>query len=201
VIELPVDALHAQIRACEKCVAAGYIPRAAPRAWGIAPARFMIIGQAPGIRETTPGGEMYLGPAGMKLRAWMRSAGFDDADFGTRVYMTAITKCFPGRNPGSSKDRAPSSAEQALCRPWLDAQIALVSPKVIILFGKLAIERFLGPGHSLEGLIGAVIEQDERIYLPLPHSSGASTWLNNPAHRAMVETALVKLRELRMRLL
>ncbi len=79
-----LEHLHAEIRACDLCVRTGHLERASPRVWGVAPAPFMIVGQAPGIREAGPTGELYLGPAGQKLRGWMRQAGFSDDDFGTQ---------------------------------------------------------------------------------------------------------------------
>jgi uracil-DNA glycosylase len=164
--------------------------------WGAAPAEFMVIGQAPSLTDSARD-EMYLGPAGLKLRAWLREAGFADSDFGTLVYMTAITKCFPGRTPGSSKDRAPSRAEQAQCRPWLDAQIEIVQPRLVILFGKMAIDTFLGGRLSLERCVGRAYRRVGTIYAPLPHTSGASTWLNDPCHRAQVADAIGLIRAFR----
>ncbi len=142
---------------------------------------------------------MYLGPAGQKLRAWMREAGFSDADFGSSIYMTAITKCFPGRLPGSSKDRSPSRGEQANCRPWLTRQIEIVKPKVIVLFGKLAIDTLLGKGYALEQCVGNAYRRigSDTVLVPLPHSSGASTWLNDPVHRSLVDDALTRLSSIR----
>ena len=154
----------------------------------------MLIGQAPGVschREN----RMYQGPAGRKLIEWLRLAGFTEEDIDTKIYMTAITKCFPGRLPGKSTDRAPSGKEQRNCRPWLDAQLAIVRPCVVILFGKMAIDTFL-PRLSLEETIGKIFSQDGRDYVPLPHSSGASTWLNDPEHRILLASAIDRLREL-----
>jgi len=140
---------------------------------------------------------MYLGPAGRKLRSWFIEAGFEELDFGTRIYFAAITKCFPGRLPGSSKDRLPSRAEQALCRPWLDAELTTVRPKIVVLFGGLAISTFLSRA-PLSELIGKVFAQEDgTLYLPLPHSSGASTWLNSAENRARLAEALIRLREIR----
>ena len=192
-----IDILHAQIRACDLCVRSGFITRAAPGVWGTAPAPYMVIGQAPSLTDSAKG-ETYLGPAGLKLRGWLRDAGFVDEDFGTRVYMTAITKCFPGRLPGSSKDRAPSRAERANCRPWLDAQLRIVDPKLIILFGKMAIDLFLGGKLPLEECVGHVYRRLGMVYAPLPHSSGASTWLNDPLHREQVAHAIDLIRALRV---
>jgi len=143
---------------------------------------------------------MYTGPAGRRLLGWLKQAGFTDEDFGTIVYLTAITKCFPGRLAGKSTDRAPSAQERSNCRPWLEAQIQLVDPRVIILFGKMAINAFL-PGATLDGVVGSEIVKDGVIYIPLPHSSGASTWLNDPARELLLQQAISVLRERRRLLL
>lgn len=185
--------LQAEIAACQKCVAAGFLTEARPLVLGQPGATIFLIGQAPS-RTDHESGQFYSGPAGRKLQSWFREAGFTDEDFGTRIYAAAITKCFPGRNPGSSKDRVPSPAEQKLCRTWLDAELAAVNPTVVVLFGGLAIKTFLSK-EPLETLIGQTFEQEGRVFLPLPHASGASTWLNSAANRALLAQALVRLRE------
>lgn len=143
---------------------------------------------------------MYLGPAARKLIGWLKEAGFADEDIGTRVYMTALTKCFPGRLPGKSTDRAPSAKERANCRPWLDAQWALIRPLVVILFGKMAIDTFL-PRMSLEEAVGEIFVRDGVTFIPLPHSSGASAWLNTRPHQALLAEAIERIREQRVRVL
>ena len=110
--------------------------------------------------------------------------------------MTALTKCFPGRLPGKSTDRAPSPKERANCRPWLDAQWALVQPRVVLLFGKMAIDTFL-PRMSLERPWAGRLTVEGLTYVPLPHSSGASTWLNDAGHRALLAEAIERVREMR----
>jgi len=157
----------------------------------------MVIGQAPS-RTAHVTNTFYRGPAGQKLRTWFVDAGFAEEDFGTRVYLAAITKCFPGRLPGSSKDRLSSKEEQALCRPWLDAELALVRPRVVVLFGGLAIATFLSK-RPLAELIGRTFEKDDRLYIPLPHSSGASTWLNAEENRQRLREGIQRLREARER--
>ena len=190
-----LELLHDTIRACRRCEADGFPISPPPLAWGSAPAPVMLIGQAPGLTDLR-GDRMYLGPAARKLIGWLMDAGFDETDIGTKVYMTALTKCFPGRLPGKSTDRAPSPKERANCRPWLDAQWALVQPRVVILFGKMSIDTFL-PKMSLEDCIGRTFDKDDLHYIPLPHSSGASTWLNDPSHRAQLAEAIVRIREAR----
>ncbi|MBB6053417.1 uracil-DNA glycosylase family protein [Armatimonas rosea] len=192
---MDLEVLQQEIRSCTRCVDSGFIPHANPLVLGQPGATIFLIGQAPS-RTDHESGRFYEGPAGRKLRGWFLDAGFEEADFGTRIYAAAITKCFPGRNPGSSKDRVPSPTEQKLCRHWLDAELAAVQPKALVLFGGLAIKTFLSKA-PLEELIGQVFEKDGRLYLPLPHSSGASTWLNSAHNQALLAQALVQLEKLR----
>ena len=192
-----IELLHDEIRTCRRCEADGFPISPPPMVWGQAPARFMLIGQAPSLSDLR-GARMYLGPAARKLIGWMTEAGFAEADIGTVVYMTALTKCFPGRLPGKSIDRAPSPKERANCRPWLDAQWKLVQPRVVFLFGKLSIDTFL-PKMPLEMAVGQTFHLGGITYVPLPHSSGASTWLNDAGHRALLAEAIARVREERLK--
>src|SRR6202162_1081013 len=130
-------------RACTRCVDAGHIPSAHPVFSGRAGQRILLVGQAPGPIEhdqTRP----FAGRAGRQLMRWLIRAGFrDEDDVRERIYMTAMTTCFPGRRPGGAGDRRPSAAEVALCAPWLDAVIALLAPRLIMPIGSPALERFL----------------------------------------------------------
>ncbi len=184
---------------------AGYLPMAGPVVSGHSDNQVMLIGQAPGLVEEAHRVPFH-GRSGKLLMRWLARAGFPDEAFARRhVYMTSITKCFPGKGAGSSGDRRPSRAEVELCRPWLEQELALVRPKVILLVGGLAHERFLG-GRSLSELVGRVFDGSGRpvslrsrsrpVLVPLPHPSGASRWLNDPSNRALVDRALDNLRVL-----
>lgn len=190
-----LEVLHDAIRTCRKCELDGFPVVPPPLAWGEAPAPFLLIGQAPGLTDFRHG-RMYLGPAARKLIGWLCEAGFSESDIGTTVYMTALTKCFPGRLPGKSTDRAPSPKERRNCRPWLDRQWTLVQPRVVLLFGKMAIDTFLPP-QSLESCIGRTFDLGGVHFIPLPHSSGASTWLNDAGHRVLLAEAIERVREAR----
>ena len=181
--------LHSQIRACLKCQAAGYwiAPGAVVR--GAHTAKVMAIGQAPGPTEATTKRPFNAG-SGKRLFEWLGEAGFDEETFRATQYMTAITKCYPGQAGNGRGDRLPSKEEQALCRPWLDQEIALVNPKLIIPIGRLAIGLFFDPSLPLEKIIGARIERAGRIVIPLPHPSGASVWPHKPENRALVTQAI-----------
>ena len=194
-----IEMLHDEIRACRRCEVDGFPISPPPMVWGKAPAWFLLIGQAPGLTDLR-GKRMYLGPAARKLFGWLGEAGFTEEEIGTTLYMTALTKCFPGRLPGKSTDRAPSPRERANCRPWLDAQWRLVQPRVVILFGKMAIDTFL-PRMPLEMAVGTTFDLNGITYVPLPHSSGASTWLNDAGHRALLAEAIERVREQRNRII
>jgi uracil-DNA glycosylase len=196
--------LHQDIRACTRCVAAGYLAAAAPVLSGYADNRIMLVGQAPGVVEAIrrlP----FQGRSGKVLMAWMERAGFADEDqVRRRVYMSSITKCFPGKGTGGG-DRRPSRAEVDLCRPHLDRQLALIKPELVIVVGGLAHERFL-PGRPLDRLVGRVFDLSGQevsartrarpLLVPLPHPSGASRWLNAPQNRELLDRALRRLRPL-----
>src|SRR5207248_8045577 len=153
--------LHARIRACTKCVAAGYLERARPVVAGSIRDRIAIVGQAPGAVELTTG-QPFSGRSGAELRRWLAQAGIDEDHL---PYRTAITKCFPGKSPTGGGDRRPSPTEVALCRPWLDQELALLRPRVILLLGGLAIDRFWGK-VPLESAVGNVRRVDGVTYIP-----------------------------------
>lgn len=177
--------LHARIRACTKCVDASYLPAAFPIVAGKASDRVMIIGQAPGEVELTTG-LPFSGRAGAELRRWLAQAGIDEAHL---PYRTSITKCFPGKAASGAGDRRPSPPEVALCAPWLEAELAIVRPRVILLVGTLAIERFWGR-MPLSDVVGKSRVDGDRVLIPLPHPSGASRWLNQPENRVRLRRAL-----------
>jgi uracil-DNA glycosylase family 4 len=188
-----LELLHARIRACRMCQDAGYISQAAPVVAGRAGNRIMLVGQAPGQTELTKR-RPFAGPAGRVLFGWMQSIGIEEETFRQQVYMTAITKCFPGKARSGSGDRRPSAAEIQLCRPYLEAQLSLIRPETVLLVGGLAIDRYF-PKTPLVDLIGRRFERDGVRFIPLPHPSGASRWLNDLDNRELLQQALGLVRE------
>lgn len=182
--------LHDQMRACQRCVAAGYLARNTSIAGfrGRIGDRLFIIGQAPG-HLSVERGRPFSGPGGRVLDGWLQRAGFAPGALWHEVYISAMTKCDPGKNARGGGDRKPSAAEMALCRPFLIAELDLVRPRAISLVGGMAIEAFLGPS-KLAGVIGQRFERNGVLLLPLPHPSGVSRWLNEPAHQALLAQAL-----------
>jgi uracil-DNA glycosylase len=187
--ERRLQLLHARIRGCTKCVEAGYLERARPVVAGSSGDRIAIVGQAPGAVELTTG-QPFSGRSGAELRRWLAQAGIDEDHL---PYRTAVTKCFPGKSSTGIGDRRPSPAEIALCTPWLDRELALLKPRVILLLGGLAIDRFWGK-VALEDAVGRLRVKDGVTLIPLPHPSGASRWLNDPAHRELLRKGLAHVR-------
>ena len=158
--------------------------------------RVMLVGQAPGKSEIEDR-RAFAGRAGRTLFRWVERAGLDETTFRREVYIAAITRCYPGPSPSGRGDRVPSPEEQAHCAPWLDAELELIRPALIIPVGRLAIDRFL-ESEPLDRLVGRV--HHARLHgravtlIPLPHPSGASSWVNLPANRALLDRALDHLR-------
>jgi len=198
----PLIALQGEQRACTRCEDAGYITAAHPVFSGHRGQRMLLVGQAPGPVEQDQS-RPFAGRAGRQLMRWLIRAGFrDEDDVRDRIYMTAMTTCFPGRRPDGAGDRRPSAAEVALCAPWLDGVIALLTPRLIIPIGSLALERFL-PGRRLDSIIGEAYTSAGDVFrgsprqwpvmVPLPHPSGQSRWLNAPARVVLLDRAIARL--------
>jgi len=160
--------------------------------WG---APFFLVGQAPGPVERLSR-RPFSGRAGKELDRWMVRAGFASAEaFRDTTYIASLMRCFPGRRPRGAGDLRPPPVAIANCAPWLEAELDLLKPKAIILVGQLAITRFLGPGR-LEDRIGQSFGSSP-VVVPLPHPSGQSRWLNDPANRDRLGAALALLSSLR----
>lgn len=181
--------VHNQMQGCRLCLDAGYdiFPRAIVS--GFLGARMMTIGQAPGITEKEAGRPFNAG-SGTRLFQWLARAGIEETWFRETQYMTSVTKCYPGRAKNGSGDRVPSKAEQKLCRPFLDDEIAIVNPAVIIPIGRLAISLFYPAKLSLSEIIGTEKEVEGRWVVPYPHPSGASRWHQIESNRALIEQAI-----------
>lgn len=191
-----IRALQQRILRCRLCEEHGYIPVARPLVSGRPGDRMMVIGQAPGHRSIAKG-RSFSGPGGTILQKWLEQAGFPPGYLHEHIYLSSLTRCDPGRNPRGDGDRRPSPAEVALCRPFLDAELQLLQPRVVLLVGTMAIETFFGK-VKLEDVIGTFEERDGMMFLPLPHPSGVSRWLNEPEHLKQHQRALEILAEWRI---
>jgi uracil-DNA glycosylase len=203
--------LHSRISHCRSCVESGLLARAAPVLPAAVQSSVVLVGQAPG-RVEEGRGRPFSGRAGGQLFRWLAQAGAgDESQARSLIYLTSITKCFPGPAPSGAGDRRPSAMEVDLCRPHLDAQLDRLRPNLVLAVGQLAITRFLGsrPMHELVGRLfdgdgaeipieaGALVPGRRMpLILPLPHPSGASRWLNQAGNRALLLVALERLRSL-----
>jgi uracil-DNA glycosylase family 4 len=185
-----LELLHAEVGTCRLCVEAGYIPSAAGVAGfrGYVGQQLMLVGQAPGHLSVARGFP-FAGPGGRVLETWLQRAGYPAGALHTHIYLSALTKCYPGKSVRGGGDRKPSPAELALCRPFLLHELELIRPRAILLVGGMAIQAFLGSGR-LDGVVGTSHERNGVMLLPLPHPSGVSRWLNRPEHEEMLQAAL-----------
>ena len=191
--------LHAEIRACRACEMNGYLRQARPiREGGRVTDRIMVIGQAPGTLSDAAR-RHFTGPGGKLLERWFVQAGFPQSYLRREVYLTAVTRCYPGKSRYGKGDRTPSAAERALCRPFLDRELNAVKPCLVIPLGTLAITCVLGESR-LQEVVGLLYRQDGQNVLPLPHPSPVSRWLNDPENRARVDRGIELLTRLREQL-
>lgn len=196
-------ALVERIAACRACQDAALLVEARPIIAAPRDARVLVIGQAPGP-VTHREGVHFAGPAGRTLAGWLEAAGFPPGDGHkwpslSAAWLSSLTRCFPGPSASGNGDRAPSAREIALCRPFLDAELAAVDPDIIILVGSMAIRAFLGP-IKLDDAVGRRFERDGRAVVPFPHSSGVSRWANKAENRAKISQAVAILRRERIAL-
>lgn len=137
----------------------------------------LLVGQAPGDKEGDLG-RPFAWTAGKTLFKWFESIGIEEQAFRQQVYMAAVCRCFPGKNPKGG-DRVPDKTEIASCAQWLDKELELLQPKLIIPVGKLAITQYM-TANKLVDVIGKQfrlpVNGIEVDMIPLPHPSGASTW-------------------------
>jgi uracil-DNA glycosylase len=157
----------------------------------------MLIGQAPGVKEG-PAGKPFAWTAGKTMFGWFASAGLDEESFRQHVYMAAVCRCFPGKNPrGGGGDRVPDTEEIERCSIHLAAEVQILAPKLVIPVGKLAIAQLL---PEVDQLVEAVGKRHRVKWhghpldvIPLPHPSGASTWHRSEPGKTLLGQALEEL--------
>jgi uracil-DNA glycosylase len=152
----------------------------------------MSVGQAPGRHE----GKVqrpFGWTAGKTLFQWFESIGVNEASYRQQVYMAAVCRCFPGKNPKGGGDRVPNKQEIKTCSQWLQQEYQIIQPQLIIPIGKLAMEQYLkfklltdvvGKQHSQQ--LGELTVD----IIPLPHPSGLSTWFRKDPGKALLQDAL-----------
>jgi uracil-DNA glycosylase len=181
----------ARLRKCRRC------PRmkSTPVSGGAVLSDVMIIGQAPGPREPTLK-RPFAHTAGQTLFRWFEKfCGLNEAAVRSKIYFAAVCRCFPGKSPGGT-DRVPAPDEIRNCAPWMDEEIEILKPRLIIPVGRLAIMQFVDC-DKLEKVIGRKLRArggDHAFDLiPLPHPSGASPWHKIPPGKQLLEKAMRKI--------
>jgi uracil-DNA glycosylase family 4 len=180
-----LSSLQRDNRVCRACVEAGYPLESLPVVQPYTGQRAYIHGQAPGALE----GEQRLpwrGRAGRTLRRWLE---LDEDEFYATFYCTSVTRCYPGKARSGGGDRTPTPREQALCSFWREWELELIRPKLVLTVGGLSARRLLAV-TSLGDCIGRRFTLDGAVAIPLPHPSGTSRWLNDPANREQLAGAL-----------
>ena len=124
-------------------------------------AKLVIIGEGPGEQEDKSG-LPFVGRAGKMLDTALAAVNIDPLE---DCYITNIVKCRPPNN------RKPTASESDACMPWLNKQIELLSPKIIVLAGSTATESFLGVKEPISKIRGKWIEKDNIKYMPIFHPS------------------------------
>lgn len=158
--------------------------------------KILQIGQAPGPYEGKLG-QPFAWTAGKTLFKWYATLGISEEDFRNKVYMAAVCRCFPGKHSGGG-DRVPKRDEIAHCGTWLQREVHLLQPGLIIPVGKLAIAQLLDSAR-LDDCVGLV---NHRHYhgvatdvIPLPHPSGLSSWFKTEPGKTLLGEALQRIAE------
>jgi uracil-DNA glycosylase len=144
-----------------------------------------MFGQAPGVVEGVER-RPWRGRAGQTLRRWL---GMEEQEFYDTFYCASVTRCYPGRARSGGGDRTPTAREQELCSFWREWELKLLRPRLIVVVGGLAARRLLGL-KSLDESIGRRFEVGDSVSVPLPHPSGVSRWLNDPANQSQLRNAV-----------
>ena len=169
--------LHEEIAQCTQCELARTRTRAVPGE-GAEDAEIMFIGEAPGWHEDQQG-RPFVGPAGQFLEQLLGSIGLRR----NQVYITNVIKSRP---PGN---RDPLPAEILACRHWLEQQIELIKPKMIVTLGRYAMAMFF-PGKSISKIHGTAQKQNNILYYAMYHPAAA---LHQQSLRRAIEEDMAKI--------
>ena len=180
----------AALRACDRCPRM-HKPVVVGRP---AASRVLLVGQAPGDKEPRLG-RPFAWTAGRTLFKWFHGAlGWSEDKVRDRIYFAAVCRCFPGKRPEGG-DRVPSPEEIERCAAWLEREVELLRPELVLPVGKLAISRFLGE-RPLAGTIGKLFPITFHGHgldcIPLPHPSGASPWHRMEPGMSLLKQALAQ---------
>jgi len=169
--------LYRDIAVCQQCDLYKYATRAVPGE-GAESAEIMFIGEAPGWHEDQQG-RPFVGPAGQFLDKLIASISLKRAE----VYITNVIKHRPPEN------REPLPAEIAACREWLDRQIELIKPRIIVTLGRYSLARFF-PDKSISKIHGMAQRRDNVVYFAMYHPAAA---LHQQSLRQAIEQDMLKI--------
>ena len=183
-----LDRHVARLRNCRRCP----LMHPPPVSGGAIVSRVLLVGQAPGVREPVVG-KPFAWTAGRTLFRWFEDAtGLTETEVRARIYFAAVCRCFPGKAPGGS-DRVPNPQEIENCSSWLNRELEILQPPLVIPVGKLAIAQFIEVG-KLDQIIGRTFRARRAgqtfDVIPLPHPSGASPWPRISPGRELLAEAL-----------
>jgi uracil-DNA glycosylase len=185
---LELDRHLAELLQCRRCRRM----KSTPVSGGPIVSDVMIIGQAPGPREPVLQ-RPFAHTAGKTLFRWFEEfCGMEEATVRSKIYFAAVCRCFPGKN-SSGTDRVPMPDEVRNCSSWMDNEIQILRPRLIIPVGRLAITQFIDC-EKLEKVISRKFQVERAGHhfdvIPLPHPSGASPWHKIPPGRELTVRAL-----------
>jgi DNA polymerase len=169
--------LYKEVRICQKCILSQGRANAVPGE-GPEDADILFIGEGPGFHEDRQG-RPFVGAAGNYLNELLEKIDLKRE----AVYITNVIKCRP---PGN---RDPQPEEIEACRPYLDRQIALIRPRLIITLGRYSMQRYF-PGASISRIHGQPKRVGNVIYYPMFHPAAA---LHQPRWRSLVEEDILKI--------
>jgi uracil-DNA glycosylase family 4 len=152
--------LYQKMATCNRCGLAAHRSRVVPGE-GAENAEIVFIGEAPGWNEDQQG-RPFVGAAGQFLEELIASIGLTRK----QVYICNVIKCRPPEN------RDPMPGEIKACEPWLDEQLRLLSPKIIVTLGRYSMARFF-PGESISKIHGKERNQSGIVYYAMYHPAAA----------------------------
>jgi uracil-DNA glycosylase len=178
--------MQRDLRVCRACLETGHPLESLPVLSAWTGQQAYLYGQAPGELEGIER-RAWRGRAGRTLRRWL---DLDEDAFYATFYCASVTRCDPGKAPSGRGDRTPTPEEQRLCAFWREQELRIIRPGLIVTVGGLAARHVLGVKRVGEAVGRRYALEDGVPVVPLPHPSGASSWLNLPANRALVDVAV-----------